>query len=71
MGGAPVTIAGNLVIDKGHLKQIKPHSGHYMPNLVHFNRYLWILEKNCKVNMSTVDIGTVKDPSKKKKKDKY
>lgn len=42
-----------------------------MPNIQHFNRYLWILEKNCKVDMTKVDIGKVKDPSKKKKKTKY
>lgn len=51
MGGGPVISAGNLVISQGKLKEIKPHSGHYMPDIDNFNRYLWILEKYCKVDL--------------------
>lgn len=58
--------AGNLEIDNGILRNIKPHSGHYMPTTTEFIRLITIIQEKG-VNMDEVALGTIKVPKNKNK----
>ncbi|KRW98723.1 hypothetical protein PPERSA_00311 [Pseudocohnilembus persalinus] len=67
LSGAPVIGAGNLQIESGILKAVKPHSGHYRPTAEEFTFFINML-KEWGVSMDSVKIGTIKPPKKKKNK---
>jgi hypothetical protein len=69
LSGGAIVGAGNLAIEKGILKSIKPHSGHYMPSCEEFLKLLELF-KSWGVNMDNVELGKIKPPKDKKKKNK-
>ncbi|MFZ4077624.1 MAG: hypothetical protein ACOYKA_06535 [Legionellaceae bacterium] len=62
--GSPVVAAGELKIEKGVLKAITSHSGHYQPSLFHMYRALEYLS-NQGVDISQTKVITQKNPSKR------
>ncbi|KAL9660127.1 hypothetical protein QQ045_024938 [Rhodiola kirilowii] len=52
-GGATLS-AGRLLVEKGHLKAVWPHSGHYLPTEENFQEFLCFLEEH------NVDLTEVK-----------
>lgn len=55
--GAPVKLAGGLVVRDGQLVVLSPHSGHYRPTQEIFDAFLSSLSKRG-VDMSTVKIAS-------------
>eukprot|EP00750_Incisomonas_marina_P002663 INCI12543.2.p1 GENE.INCI12543.2~~INCI12543.2.p1 ORF type:complete len:357 (+),score=49.32 INCI12543.2:119-1189(+) len=55
--GAPVKLAGGLVVRDGQLVVLSPHSGHYRPTQAIFEAFLSSLSKRG-VDMSTVTIAS-------------
>lgn len=60
--GVPVVAAGEIKVEKGVLKSITTHSGHYQPSLFNIYRLLEHLSDN-KVDISQAKIMTFSNPS--------
>ena len=61
--GVPVVAAGEVKIEKGVLKSITTHSGHYRPSLFNVYRLLEHLSNNG-VDTSKTNVMTFQNPSK-------
>ncbi|KAK9274340.1 hypothetical protein L1049_019154 [Liquidambar formosana] len=63
LAGGATSAAGRLVVEKGILKAVWPHSGHYRPTQENFLDFLSFLREN-NVDLTDVKMGSVDEEEK-------